>query len=42
MEDSDLDEEKNKIEIPGEYDPKKYENLDVNNEIKEIFQFITK
>ncbi|EEZ97358.1 intraflagellar transport protein 46 homolog [Tribolium castaneum] len=38
----DSDEEKTKDAIPGEYDPKEYENLDVSPEIKDIFQYITK
>ncbi|XP_063912910.1 intraflagellar transport protein 46 homolog [Zophobas morio] len=42
LDDSDLDDDKPKTAIPGEYDPKQYENLDVNPEIKEIFQYITK
>ncbi|XP_044262242.1 intraflagellar transport protein 46 homolog [Tribolium madens] len=40
--DDDSDEEKIKDAIPGEYDPKEYENLDVGAEIKDIFQYITK
>lgn len=41
LEDSDADDElKNKI--PGQYNPKDYDNLDVSPEIKEIFQYITK
>lgn len=31
-----------KVNVPGEYDPTQYENLDVNSEIKELFQYITK
>lgn len=40
-EDSDNDE-KGKVVIPGEYDPKIYENLDVDEETKEMFQYILK
>lgn len=39
--DSDNDE-KGKMVIPGEYDPKIYENLDVDEETKEMFQYILK
>lgn len=35
------DHKKNKI-IPGEYDPDEYQDLDVSNEIKDLFQYITK
>ncbi|KAJ8976943.1 hypothetical protein NQ317_010139 [Molorchus minor] len=37
--DTDIDE-KGKVVIPGEYDPEHYENLDVDGEIKECFQYI--
>ncbi|XP_068912611.1 intraflagellar transport protein 46 homolog isoform X1 [Tenebrio molitor] len=43
---SDLDEsdddDKTKGTIPGEYDAKQYEDLDVNSDTKEVFQYITK
>lgn len=38
-EDSENDRPK---KISGEYDPKLYEHLEVDEEIKEIFQYITK
>lgn len=40
--DDDSDEDKTKNIIPGEYDPKEYEMLDVTSEIKDVFQYITK
>ncbi|KAJ8945819.1 hypothetical protein NQ314_009041 [Rhamnusium bicolor] len=41
-EDSDNEQEKGKFIVPGEYDPKMYENLDVDDDAKEIFQYILK
>ncbi|XP_057659278.1 intraflagellar transport protein 46 homolog [Diorhabda carinulata] len=38
---SDNDERKN-VSIPGEYDPKMYENLIVDPDTKEIFQYISR
>nr|CAH7713698.1 unnamed protein product [Callosobruchus chinensis] len=38
--DSDNDHDKGKFTVPGEYDPKLYENLDVDDDIKDVFQFI--
>lgn len=32
----------NKLSIPGEYDASQFENLNVNGEIKDLFQYITK
>ncbi|KAG5896477.1 hypothetical protein JTB14_005858 [Gonioctena quinquepunctata] len=40
--DDSENEGKTKLVIPGEYDPKLYENLDVNEDAKEMFQFISK
>ncbi|XP_018574159.1 intraflagellar transport protein 46 homolog [Anoplophora glabripennis] len=40
-EDSD-NEEKGKTIIPGEYDPKMYDNLDIDEETRELFQYILK
>lgn len=31
-----------KVAIPGEYDPTLYDNLDVNEDVREVFQYITK
>ncbi|CAH0552958.1 unnamed protein product [Brassicogethes aeneus] len=39
--DSDADDDDKKI-VPGQYDPKEFENLNVDVEIQEIFQYITK
>lgn len=39
---SDGSDDDNVQEIPGGYDPKLYENLDVGEEAKEILQYITK
>lgn len=33
---------KKKSSIPGEYDPAQYEHLEVNEDIKEMFQYIVK
>lgn len=42
-EDSSGDDDDNRrLRIPGEYDPRLYEDLDVDDEIREIFQYITK
>ncbi|VEN58745.1 unnamed protein product [Callosobruchus maculatus] len=38
--DSDNDRDKGKFTVPGEYDPKLYENLEVHDDIKDVFQFI--
>ncbi|CAH1983267.1 unnamed protein product [Acanthoscelides obtectus] len=38
--DSDNDPDKGKFTVPGEYDPKLYENLEVDEEVKDVFQFI--
>lgn len=40
----DSDDHKRETQIPivGEYDPTAYENLIVNDDVKELFQFITK
>nr|CAI5849817.1 unnamed protein product [Callosobruchus analis] len=38
--DSENDRDKGKFTVPGEYDPKMYENLDVDDDIKDVFQFI--
>ncbi|KRT80476.1 hypothetical protein AMK59_7003, partial [Oryctes borbonicus] len=38
--DSDISEKKSNI--PGEYDPNCYQDLDVTNEIKDLFQYIVK
>lgn len=32
----------NKLNIPGEYDASQFDNLIVNDEIKDLFQYITK
>lgn len=34
--------DQNRGPLPGEYDPEKYNDLQVNEEIKELFQYITK
>lgn len=39
---SDGNDEDNFQEIPGGYDPKLYEHLEVGEEAKEILQYITK
>lgn len=39
---SDNDEEKQENKVPGEYDPTAYENLLVDDEIKDLFQYIVK
>ncbi|XP_050506004.1 intraflagellar transport protein 46 homolog isoform X1 [Diabrotica virgifera virgifera] len=39
--DDSENDEKDNMTIPGEYDPKMYENLEVNDEIKELFKYIS-
>lgn len=39
---SENDEEKQDNKMPGEYDPSLYENLQVDDEIKDLFQYIVK
>lgn len=38
----DSERKKLKGPLPGEYDPTIFEDLDVSEEIKEVFQYITK
>ncbi|KAK9874670.1 hypothetical protein WA026_005491 [Henosepilachna vigintioctopunctata] len=43
LEDSDNEEvEKKSIKVPNEYNPGLYEDLDVDDEVKELFQYIVK
>ncbi|KAI4458496.1 hypothetical protein MML48_7g00013373 [Holotrichia oblita] len=40
--DSESEISEKKPNIPGEYDPNQFQDLDVSNEIKDLFQYITK
>lgn len=40
--DSESEISERKRNIPGEYDANQYQDLDVNNEIKDLFQYIIK
>lgn len=42
LNDSEESDEDKNPEIPGEYDPKLYENLDIDSEGKVVLQYITK
>ncbi|XP_022904179.2 intraflagellar transport protein 46 homolog [Onthophagus taurus] len=40
--DSDSESDEKKKNLPGEYDPKNFDDLDVNEEVRDLFQFIIK